>query len=87
MHLHAAAGSSALGERESEGERSEKRWRVRERRADPSVTSMPPDPVKLAMPEEIHACTHLVGSSRAKASLCATIVSRGWICPRWEREG
>jgi hypothetical protein len=48
---------------------------------------MPPDPVKLAMPEEIHACTHLVGSSRAKASLCATIVSRGWICPRWEREG
>jgi hypothetical protein len=38
MHLHATVGSSALGERESEGERSEERWRARERRADPSVT-------------------------------------------------
>jgi hypothetical protein len=82
MHLHTAAGSSALGERESEGERSEKRWRVRERRAYPSVTSTLSDPVKLATPEEISARTHLVGSSRAKASLCATVVSKGWICPR-----
>jgi hypothetical protein len=35
MPFHAIARSSALGERESEGERSEERWRVRTRRADP----------------------------------------------------
>jgi hypothetical protein len=35
MHLHAAARSKALREREREGERSEERWRVRKRRADP----------------------------------------------------
>jgi hypothetical protein len=77
MHLHATVGSLALEERESEGERSEERWRVRERRADPSVTSTPPDPAKLATPEEIHARAHLDGSSSAKASLCATVASRG----------